>query len=203
MSVPPFVIGVGGRSGSGKSTLVRKLQEQYGGDKICLHTMDNYYRPRDEQLKDDKNYLNFDLPNSFYRERFHQDLRALIKGEALALPEYAFNAEEVSFLHIGPAPVILVEGLFVFYFDEVRDLMDYKVVMDVLFEECFKRRLMRDQVERNYEEEEIRHRYLRHAEPAYQSYIQPYIVQADLLINNEHSIDAGVEQLGSVLSKRI
>jgi len=203
MSQEVFVIGVGGRSGSGKSTLVRKLQEVYGKEKISLHTMDNYYRPRDEQVQDEASYLNFDLPSSFYREKFHDDLVKLKNGEGLSLPEYAFNQEAVSFLEIAAAPIILVEGLFVYHYDEIRELMDYQVVMDVLFEECFRRRLKRDQEERNYEVAEIEHRYLRHAEPAYQTYIHPYIAGADLLINNEKNIDDGVAMLKEVVDRKL
>ncbi len=203
MSNSKCVIGVGGRSGSGKSTLVRKLQEIYGKDQICLHTMDNYYLPRDEQAKDDASYLNFDLPSSFYRDRFCKDLISLKKGEDLNLDEYSFNKESTSILTIHSAPIILVEGLFVYYYDEIREQMNYKVMMDVLFEACFKRRLIRDQKERNYKEVEIKHRYLQHAEPAYQSYIQPFVKNADLLIDNENDITLGVEKLRKVIDKKL
>ena len=69
-----YVIGVSGRSGSGKSTFVRRVMEYFGSDMVCLHTMDNYYLPSEKQVADENKFINFDLPTSFDREKFHLDL---------------------------------------------------------------------------------------------------------------------------------
>ena len=204
MSVSRFIIGVSGRSGSGKSTLVRKILDYYGSDHVCLHTMDNYYLPRDQQLVDDQEYLNFDLPTSFYRERFHRDLLLLQAGKVVEIEEYVFNNEtEVSKMLIHSAPIILVEGLFIYHYDEIRQLMDYKIMMDVTKDTCYKRRLRRDTSERNYSETEISYRYNSHVEPSYITYIKPYLEEVDLHLSNEKSMDEGWKSIQEIVEQQI
>lgn len=199
-----YVVGITGRSGSGKTTLVRSMLEYFGPEKISLHTMDNYYRPREEQLIDDHDYKNFDLPSSFYRERFIDDLHKLMKGEDAEIEEYVFNNEsDASILYIKSAPIILVEGLFVFHYEEIRSCMDLKVVVDVPLEEAFRRRLFRDTKERNYTAEEVSYRYEHHVEPAYQEYIAPHVADVDVVVDNRVDMKDDMEKLMNVLSNII
>ena len=199
-----FIIGVSGRSGSGKSTLVKKILDHYGDEDICLHTMDNYYLPREQQMLDDNQYLNFDLPTSFYRERFHKDLLLLKEDKTVEIEEYAFNNEkEGSALKIKSAPIILVEGLFVYHYEEIRSLLDYKIMMDVTHDTCYKRRLKRDTLERNYSEAEINYRYNSHVEPSYLAYIKPYLKEVDLYLENEKSMDEGWKIIQQIVEHRI
>lgn len=190
------VIGISGRSGSGKTTLVKKLLNHFGEPMISLHTMDNYYLPRHEQIRDSKEYLNFDLPTSFHRSKFAADLQELKKGFRVELEEYVFNNERTpKKIRIQPRPIILVEGLFIYHYREVSDLIDLKVILDVPFDIAFKRRLQRDLKERNYDSAEIAHRYHHHAEPAYLRYIHPYHREAHLVLSNTESSDRVVKHL--------
>lgn len=191
-----LVIGISGRSGSGKSTVVKSLLDYYGPEMISLHTMDNYYMPRHQQIKDDHAYLNFDLPTSFYRKQFYEDLKSLKTGKNIEVEEYVFNNERPSQTVVIPAtPVILVEGLFIFYYDEVRAILDIKVIIDVPLNLAFERRLRRDLIERNYDQNEIAHRYHLHAEPAYQQYIKPFMNEADLVLPNHNHSDQALQDL--------
>lgn len=200
----PFIIGIGGRSGSGKTTVVRRLYERFDKDQVTIHTMDNYYIPRDKQVRDEKDYCNFDLPDSFNKEQFYVDLTVLGRGESVFLQEYVYNNEnEPRLLEIHPAPVILVEGLFIFHYQRVKHLMDLKVLIDLEFEEAFSRRLYRDQSERNYDVEEITHRYIHHAEPAYQQYIEPYKAEIDIVLTNKDSPEHCVDQLSIRIEEKL
>ncbi len=204
MSKKRFVIGVSGRSGSGKSTLVNRIMQYFGTDNICLHTMDNYYLPRALQICDENNYHNFDLPTSIMREAFAIDLKQLKNGKIITLREYTFNNQSKdSSITINSTPIILVEGLFVYHFDEIRNALDYKVMMDVSFDICYQRRLKRDQLERNYSVTEINYRFNAHVEPAYQSYIQPYEKECDLMIRNEASFESGWNEILSLIHEKI
>lgn len=189
----PMIVGIGGRSGSGKTTVVRKLIEHFGSQLISLLTLDNYYLPRDQQVEDESAYLNFDLPSSFQREKFASDLLTLKLGRHIEIVEYVFNNERrPKPLRIVPRPIILVEGLFIFHYQEVREMIDLKVLIDVPAEVAFNRRLQRDLTERNYGEEEIIHRYFQHAEPAFQNFIQPYIGEIDLIVSNRNNMDQAI-----------
>lgn len=192
-----YVIGVSGRSGSGKSTFVRRIMEYFGSDMVCLHTMDNYYLPSEQQVVDEKEFINFDLPTSFDRTKFHTDLEVLISGEQVQLAEYEFTSENPSatVITLYSAPIILVEGLFVYHYKEINALLDFKVMMQVTYDKCYNRRLNRDLKERNYSEDQTHYRYNAHVEPAYKSYIEPYIDQCDLKIDNEKNLENGLEIL--------
>lgn len=191
-----YVVGVTGRSGSGKTTLVKNLLDHFGPEMITLHTMDNYYRPRHEQHTDDHNYKNFDLPTSFYREQFYQGLLDLSAGRSTRIEEYAFNNDvEPHIIIIPAAPIILVEGLFVFHYEEICRAMDLRVLVDVSRDTCFDRRLIRDTQERGYTAEEVTYRYEHHVEPSYQSYIEPYREIMDVIIDNEVDMEEEKKQL--------
>ncbi len=198
------IIGITGRSGSGKSTLVKYLLKYYGPEHVTLHTMDNYYLPRDMQIKDTEDYLNFDLPTSFYRDRFHLDLDSLSAGQVVRLEEYQFNNKDnAKVLTIDPAPIILVEGLFVFHYSHVADRLDLKVLVDISYEEAFRRRMIRDQKERNYTPEEIAYRYTHHVEPSYQKFIQPYEKTVDLLIDNSVDMTQELDELHRYIDQHL
>lgn len=167
--------------------------------------MDNYYKKRTEQFVDNKGYKNFDLPTSFEIERFITDLERLIENKSIHIPLYDFNNDHSDArIEIIPKPIIVVDGLFIYYFEKVKRLLDYKVMVLLSFEESFKRRLKRDQEERNYKVEEINHRYINHAEPAYQQFIQPFSTEMDLLINNDQHIKSSkrilFEKIESILN---
>ena len=200
----PIIIGISGRSGSGKTTIVRGLAEQMGREVLTVHTMDNYYIPREEQIIDSKNYRNFDLPESFYGDRFYQDLVALKKGRKVSLIEYVYNNEsDPKVIEITPAPVVLVEGLFIFHYSEVRDMLDLKILVDIDFQEAYRRRLDRDQRERNYHISEISHRYENHAEPAYQSFIEPFRSEMDLVFFNNQEPQSGIDVIRAYIEERM
>ena len=180
-----IIVGISGRSGSGKSSIVNSILSHFGPKMVCLHTMDDYYKDRDQQIEDDAGYLNFDLPTSFKRKQFHSDLTKLIAGENVEIEEYVFNNEsQPKIKQIKSTPIIIVEGLFILHYEEVSSLMDLKVLVNPGFKVCFNRRLHRDQVCRNYKIPEIEHRYTKHAEVAYQAYIKPYRKQVDLRVKN-------------------
>ncbi len=182
----PFIIGITGGSGSGKTTLIRQLESKFSDDKVCMLSMDNYYKPRDLQERDGNNEHNFDLPTSFRREDFYGDILKLINGEELILKEYTFNnpdakAQELVF---KPAPVIILEGIFVFYFKEIADLINLKVFVEVKEHLKLIRRIKRDNEERNYPLEDVLYRYENHVYPTFEQYIYPLRDEADIIINN-------------------
>ncbi len=201
----PYVIGITGGSGSGKTTFINRLFNQFSKDEVCLLSMDNYYKKREEQVKDCNDQHNFDLPTSFRREDFVNDLTKLIHGESVTIMEYTFNnplakAKEIVY---ESAPVIIVEGIFVFYFEEISRLMDLKIFLDASEHLKLIRRIKRDAEERNYPLDDVLYRYQYHVHPTYEQFILPMKTQADIIINNNTHFNGAVDMIIPFLKEKV
>jgi uridine kinase len=179
-------IGVTGGSGSGKTSFLRELKSKFTKEQLCVISQDDYYRPRDEQKKDDQGVHNFDIPFSIDHEAFYKDLLALKNGQKVIRQEYTFNNKLATPKQIvlNPAPFILVEGIFIFHFEEIRNLLDIKIFLHAKDNLKVIRRIKRDQIERNYPLDDVLYRYQHHVLPTYEKYILPYMDDCDIVINN-------------------
>lgn len=203
--VQPFLIGITGGSGSGKTTFIRQLREGLPDDKVCLLSMDDYYVPREDQERDERGIHNFDRPASIHRKEFVRDLKQLLKGNTVQRKEYVFNNElaEASLLTFYPAPVIIVEGLFVFHYKELRKLLDLKIFLHAKDNLKVVRRIKRDRVERNYPLDDVLYRYEHHVLPAYEKYVHPHKERADLIVNNNTDFNMGLAVVRAFVEKKI
>jgi uridine kinase len=199
-----YVIGITGGSGSGKTTIIQRIRETFPASRVCILSQDDYYRPKTEQHKDEQGIENFDLPDSIDKEAFARDLQQLMSGETVRRMEYTFNNEQKKprELVFEPAPIIIVEGIFVFHYPEVRDLLNLKVFVHAKENLKVIRRIRRDQAERNYPLEDVLYRYEKHVLPTYEAYIAPYKEQADLVINNNEHFEEALRVLLGFLSAR-
>ena len=149
----PYLIGITGGSASGKTTFLRRLLESFPEDQICLISQDNYYHPREKQLRDDLGVENFDLPASIDAAAYANDVLRISQGHEVRRPEYTFNnaAAAPRELVFRPAPIVVVEGIFVFHFEEIARLLDLKVYIDAQEHVKLHRRIVRDRDERGYD----------------------------------------------------
>jgi uridine kinase len=190
-----LVIGITGGSGSGKTTFIEHVREAFSDQELCVVSQDNYYRPRDEQHTDEQGVRNFDLPESIDKKSLVADLEALITGHTIRRREYVFNNElaQPRILIFHPAPVIIVEGLFVLHFKKLRKLLDLKVYLHAKENLKIIRRIKRDRIERNYPLEDVLYRYEHHVLPTFEKYVKPYMEDADIVINNSGRFELGLE----------
>lgn len=201
----PFVVGITGGSGSGKTHFLNQLMEGFSPNEICLFSQDNYYKKRDEQEKDDKGFENFDLPTAIRKDAFASDLVKLINWETIELTEYTFNNASVTpeVIKLSPAPILVVEGIFALYYEEVKKLLDLKLFVEAPDFLMMKRRILRDGNERGYDLDDVLHRYEHHVMPTYRKYIQPCRYEADFIIPNEKNFDQALEVVTAHLKSLI
>lgn len=188
---PPLVIGICGGSASGKTYLKDLLLKNSPAGKVCAFTLDSYYLPRDWQKKDVNGYLNFDLPDAFNTQKMLYDFIDLSSGFSIEQPVYKYNISPPSLdiTIIKPTPVILVEGIFLFHYKEMRDRLHTKVYIDAPFEVKRLRRIERDVRERGYTTDEIHYRFDNHAEDSFNNFVLPYKNIADLVVENQEAFD--------------
>lgn len=191
----PFLIGITGGSGSGKTTFIKELRQAFTEEQVCILSQDDYYFPREQQLTDDAGVKNFDLPRSIDKKSFKKDLEQLLSGKLVERMEYTFNNEKANpkMLRFESAPVIIVEGIFVFHFKKIRRLLDLKIFLHAKENLKVIRRIKRDQVERNYPIEDVLYRYEKHVLPTFERYIEPYMEDADIVVNNNQHFSVGLE----------
>lgn len=206
----PYFIGITGGSGAGKTQILHWLRNSFEPGQICLVSQDNYYQNHTTYTQEENKLKNFDEPGIIEIEQFADDLRKLKEGHRITRQEYTFNnpAKVPKTLEFHPAPIILVEGIFVFHFPEISRLLDLKVFVDAKEHLKFHRRIARDQLERGYSLEDILFQYTNYVAPAFEKYIEPYRHEADLIIPNNkiyqhHEMPAAVDVLVAFLKSKI
>lgn len=166
-------------------------------------TQDNYYFEKQRQQLDDNGAINFDLPDAIDRGALHIDLQRVLGGERVTRQEYTFNNARATpaVVEISPAPILIVEGLFVFHFEELSRMLDLKLYIDANEDIKLQRRIRRDAQERGYPESDVLYRWEHHVMPCYQSYLRPYRDECDIIVTNNKSFDKGLNVVVNHLKK--
>lgn len=201
----PYLIGICGGSGSGKTSFIRRLRQSFSEEQVCILSQDDYYLPRNEQHRDPNGEFNFDLPKSFDKKKFRHDIEKLMAGEVVTLQEYVFNNPEATpkLLVFNPAPIIVIEGLFVFHYKKIAERLDLKVFVNAKENLKVIRRILRDQVERGYPLDDVLYKYEHHVLPSYERFILPYKEEADLVVNNNRDFEGGLAVLEGFLRDKL
>ena len=178
-----IIIGICGASGSGKSTLAEELSHRIQGRCVYLK-QDSYYKDHPESSFEERERINYDEPSAFEHEALLEDLRALRAGRSITSKNYDYTIHRRcdSKESIQPADVVLIEGIHMFYDEAVREMLDFKIYVQVDPDICLLRRVTRDIQERGRSIQGIHRQYLDTVKPMYEKYIRNYVEYADIIV---------------------
>ncbi|MGY3212816.1 uridine kinase family protein [Mucilaginibacter sp. HD30] len=206
----PYIIGIAGGSGSGKTFFLNRFLDHFTKDEICLVSQDDYYIPVAHNMTPEENKLyNFDLPRTIDAEHFETDVLDLIAGKTILKTEYTFNNPNAKpkTLEIKPAPIVIIEGLFIMHFKGIADLIDMKIFVEADGAIALERRLKRDLLERGYSNDDVMYKWVHHVVPAYNEYLLPYKDECHkIIINNTNTTQNIVkvtEEISAELRKTV
>ncbi len=184
-----YLVGISGGSASGKTSFIHALREHFLEEEVGLISQDNYYHPADYHTRDENGHVNYDLPQCIDMNAFLSDIQKLKQGIPIEIEEYVFQkeVEQKRKIRIQPAPVIIVEGLFLMHFNDIADELHLKIFIDADESIKLRRRIDRDIAERGVSREQVLYQWENHVKPSYRKFLEPYKNASDIIINNnEH-----------------
>lgn len=189
-----YIISICGGSGSGKTTFTDKVRKEVNNEISVIH-MDSYYLPKlPKDLQTNNGQPNFDHPDAFDWKLLIRHLKDLKKGKVIEAPLYDFkrNCRLKKTQTIKPSKVILFEGIFSLYDEDIRKISDITAFLHVEADIRFIRRLHRDVEERGRSLDSVITQYYETVRPMYQKYLAPQRLFADFIVGEETDIAAGI-----------
>lgn len=201
-----IIIGIAGGSGSGKTSVAKALVKDMHLNGTVIIEQDWYYKdlahlPQEERMK-----WNFDHPNSVEFDLLIRDLKKMLNGETVEVPQYNYvtHSRAKETLTIKPQKVILVEGIMVLYEPKLRNLLDIKIFVDTDTDIRFIRRLKRDIYKRGRAIDNVIDQYMQTVRPMHETFVEPSKRYADIIVpeggHNKVAIDLLRTKIRSLLA---
>jgi uridine kinase len=201
-----MVIGISGGTGSGKTTVANKIVAEVGANHVVYLQQDSYYRNLGDMPLEIKRHVNFDHPDALDNDLLINHLETLKAGESIDQPiyDYTTHSRTSATRHIEPRPVIIIEGILVFYSPELRGMMDMKIFVDTDADIRFIRRLQRDLEDRGRSPKSVIDQYQTTVRPMHLQFVEPSKRYADIIIpeggSNLVGIDLITEKIKAILN---
>jgi len=182
-TAPPQLVGIVGGSSAGKTWLAEQLQKLLG-EKVARLSLDDFYLDRSYLPPSQREKLNFDHPKAIEWPLVEQVLKDVIAWRVTRLPRYDFASHtRLAGPQVWqPKPLILMEGLWLFYRAPVRRMFDLRIFIDCPERVRLRRRLTRDSRERGRTPESIRQQLKETVMPMHDKYVAPQSRWADVVM---------------------
>jgi len=185
MSKKTYVVGISGGTCSGKSTIANRLGKILSEKhKVSVLHLDMYYKSpelRTVAPLTGIEYAEHNHPDCMDTERIYRDLEAAASDEA--------------------TDIVLIEGLFALYFEQLREKLDLKVFVDLKSDERLCRRIKRWIDHQSFDE--IALRYLDTVRYRHDEFIEPTRWYADIIVNGVLDSHLGVDIIVSYIEAHI
>ena len=200
-----FTVGICGGSGSGKSTVTNRIVEEFGNDQILVIEQDSYYKGQSDIPFEERVKTNYDHPDAFDTKLLVEQIRLLQNGNSIEKPIYNFatHTRKRKTEHITPKPILILEGILLFFEPALREIMDLKVFVDTDSDVRILRRIKRDMVERERTLESIIDQYLDTVRPSHMQFVEPTKRYADIILPDGGANVIGIELLVARLQKAL
>ncbi|MEA3246624.1 MAG: uridine kinase [Gemmatimonadota bacterium] len=200
-----LILGIAGGTGSGKTTIAQRVAGALAPARVACVDMDAYYKHRPELTLDERRHLNWDHPDALDFDLFAAQLDALARGEAVDKPvyDYATHLRRPETERVGPADVVIVDGILLFTDAAIRDRLDVKAFVDADADERLIRRLGRDVAERGRPLDEIVNQYLSTVKPMHLQFVEPGKRYADIIVPRGGENAVAIDLLVSMVRRRL
>ena len=179
-----ILIGIAGGTGSGKTSIAKELSSNFRKSDIILIEQDSYYKDLANISISEREKINFDHPNSIDFSLMVEHLESLKNGIQTKIPIYDFatHTRKKSTKTIDKHRIIILEGIFSLFNDEIRNMMNIKIYIDTPNDLRIIRRIKRDIDERNRSFESIIKQYYENVRPMHIKFVKPTKQYADIII---------------------
>jgi uridine kinase len=183
-SARPIVVAIAGGSATGKSTLARLIAKDLADLNPLILNQDRYFRDFAELSEEERErQRTANHPDAVNWPAYHRAFEALRAGQAAIEPAEGTRARQREEPHsIGPAGVLLVEGLFALWDEATRAAADLRLYLEIDDDERVLRRIHRDIAERNQTVEGVIAWFRRDVQPNYPIYTNSTRRYADLVV---------------------
>ncbi len=200
-----FIIGIAGGTGSGKTTVVRKLIESLPENQVAVITQDSYYRDNSHIPEEERQKINFDHPSSLEFSLLEEHIRLLRRGQSIGQPVYSYltctRSEET--ILIRPRKVVIVEGILIFTYKPLREILDLKVFVDADADDRLSRVIYRDITERGRTVDVVLDRYHKTVKPMHLQFIEPTKRYADIIVPQGGNNTVAINVLSTIIKQRL
>jgi len=122
-----LLIGIAGGSGSGKTLVAQNILKDMEGDRVAFIQQDSYYKDRSHVPPEEREKINFDHPDAVDSDLLIQQMKQLLRGQAILQPIYDFkqHIRQKETKPVGPCSIIILEGILILYYPELHVLLLY------------------------------------------------------------------------------
>lgn len=180
------LIAITGGSGSGKSWLANELQNRLDAEAAIL-SLDDFYYDLAGLTPEAREGINYDHPQTIDWPRFEEILNDCLDGRMTGIPQYDFTTHtRLPMIKIfQPAPLVLVEGLWLLHQPKLRNWFSLKIFLDCPEQLRMKRRLVRDVTGRGRTPDSVREQFLNDVVPMHERFVAPQMPYADITLRGE------------------
>jgi len=179
-----ILIGIAGGSGSGKTLVSKRIYDEIGSDKVTIIQQDSYYKDLSHLDFEERKKQNFDHPDAFDNKLLFDHMIELLSGHEVEVPQYDFknHTRKKETQKVSDNVVIVLEGILILHYPEIRNIMDIKVYVDTADDIRLIRRIRRDVQERGRSLDSILEQYEKSVRPMHLQFVEPTKRYADIIL---------------------